>query len=294
MRFLVDREPPVSSYQPHVGGSPINQPNVQPIAANSTPISTYGCQHLGINICGHTFGWDFIVADITLPLLGTYFLAHYQHLVDVARSQTPATATDPCETRYLLPHKDLRTPSVLQVLSPGSGQARRSKTDLHRTRASVYLLDGAKFLAFTTPHREKEAHLPPPCEDYRRLNNKTEPDHYPLPNIADITSFLHATKVFSNLDLLKGYYKVPMHPEDIPKTAVATPFWAFTFEYSCFGLGNSSATFQRMMEGILGDFSFCACYMDDILIFSSYKEEHLHHLSEVLGRLQQKVPRSTL
>ena len=106
---------------------------------------------------------------------------------------------------------------------------------------------------------------------------QTEPDHYPLPNIADVTSFLHGAKIFSKLDLLKEYYQVPMHPDDIPKTAVTTPFGTFTFNYSCFGLRNAGATFQRMMDGILGDLSFCVCYIDDILIFSSSKEEHVRH-----------------
>ena len=126
-----------------------------------------------------------------------------------------------------------------------------------------------------------------PCGDYRRLNMQTEPDHYPLPNIADITTFLHGAKIFSKLDLLKGYYQVPMHPGDIPKTAVTTPFGSFTFNYSCFGLRNAGATFQRMMDGILGDLPFCVCYIDDILIYSSDSQQHLQHIATVLDHLQQ-------
>ena len=72
-----------------------------------------------------------------------------------------------------------------------------------------------------------------PCGDYRRLNNITEVDHYPLPNITDVTSFLHGATVFSKLDLMKGYFQVPMHPEDIPKMAIVTPFGTYTFNYSC-------------------------------------------------------------
>ena len=125
-----------------------------------------------------------------------------------------------------------------------------------------------------------------PCGDYRRLNMITEPDHYPLPNIADVTTFLHGAKIFSTLDLLKGYYQVPMNPEDIPKTAITTPFGTYTFNFSCFGLRNAGATFQRMMDDLLGDLPFCVAYIDDILVFSSTPAEHMHHLKIILSRLQ--------
>ena len=113
-----------------------------------------------------------------------------------------------------------------------------------------------------------------PCSDYRRLNMVTEPDHDPLPNITDITTYLHGAKIFSKLDLLKGYYQVPVHPDDIPKTAITTPFGAYTFNYSCFGLRNAGATFQRMIDTVLGDLPFCIAYVNDILVFSSTTEEH--------------------
>ncbi|XP_066952492.1 uncharacterized protein [Macrobrachium rosenbergii] len=53
-----------------------------------------------------------------------------------------------------------------------------------------------------------------PCRNYRRLNVITEADHYPLPNITKVTTFLYGTKIFSKLDLLKGYFQVPINPED--------------------------------------------------------------------------------
>ena len=124
-----------------------------------------------------------------------------------------------------------------------------------------------------------------PCGDYRRLNMATEPNHYPLPNIADVTTYLHGAKIFSKLNLLKGYYQVPMYPDDIPKTAITTPFDTYTFNYSCFGLRNAGATFQRMMDTVLGDLPFCVAYVDDILVFSSTTEEqwrHIHLLLELL------------
>ena len=75
-----------------------------------------------------------------------------------------------------------------------------------------------------------------PCGDYRRLNLITEPDHYPMPNIADLTNSIGKSCVFSKLDLLKGYFQVPVHPSDIPKTAIITPFGSYVFHYSTFGL----------------------------------------------------------
>ncbi len=60
-----------------------------------------------------------------------------------------------------------------------------------------------------------------PCGDFRRLNLVTEPDTYPLPNMLDFSARVSGCKVFSKIDLRKGYYQIPMHPADIRKTASA-------------------------------------------------------------------------
>ena len=66
-----------------------------------------------------------------------------------------------------------------------------------------------------------------PCGDYQKLNNVTIPDRYPQPNIADISSRISGSTLFSKLDLQKEYYQVPMASEDIQKTAIDTPFGMF-------------------------------------------------------------------
>ena len=121
-----------------------------------------------------------------------------------------------------------------------------------------------------------------PCGDYRRLNIITEPDHYAMPNISDLTSSIGTARIFSKLDLLKGYFQVPVNPDDVPKTAITTPFGTYVFHYSTFGLRNSGATFQRMMDQLLGHLPFCRVYIDDILISSESHREHREHLRSVL------------
>ena len=125
-----------------------------------------------------------------------------------------------------------------------------------------------------------------PCGDYRLLNAKTVPDRYPVPNVHDLSARLHGCTVFTKLDLVKGYYQVPMNPDDIPKTCVVTPFGAFKWLFMPFGLRNAGNTFQRMMDRVGIDLPFVFIYLDDILVASPNLQTHEVHLRQVLERLR--------
>ena len=123
--------------------------------------------------------------------------------------------------------------------------------------------------------------------DYRRLNAVTVPDRYPLPAIEDQLQGCHGRKVFSVVDLRKAFHQIPVAPEDVPKTAVTTPFGLFEFVGTPLSLRNSAQTLQRFMNWLLRKLSFVRCYLDDILILSETHEEHLEHLLALLSVLRQ-------
>jgi hypothetical protein len=126
-----------------------------------------------------------------------------------------------------------------------------------------------------------------PCGDYRRLNLVTTVDKYPIPNVQDFTARLHGCRVFSKLDLKKGYYQVKVADGDVCKTAVITPFGLWEFLRMPFGLRNAGQTFQRLMDQVLAGLDFVFVYLDDILIASPDEQTHQQHLRAVLERLQE-------
>lgn len=125
--------------------------------------------------------------------------------------------------------------------------------------------------------------------DYRKVNEKTVSDRYPMPDITDILDKLGRCNYFSTLDLASGFHQVEVHPDDIEKTAFSVEGGHYEFPRMPFGLKNAPSTFQRVMDQVLREFvgHFVCVYMDDIIVFSTSLQEHTDHLKKVLETLSQ-------
>ena len=124
-----------------------------------------------------------------------------------------------------------------------------------------------------------------PCGDYRRINDVTTADHYPVPHIQDFASQLAGASIFSKIDLVRGYHQIPVAVDDVRKTAVITPFGLFEFLRTPFGLKYAAQAFQRLMDTVCNGLDFVFVYLDDILVSSTSAEQHMLHLREVFHRL---------
>ncbi|CCO31917.1 Retrotransposable element Tf2 155 kDa protein type 1 [Rhizoctonia solani AG-1 IB] len=123
--------------------------------------------------------------------------------------------------------------------------------------------------------------------DYRKLNNRSKKNVYPLPRPDDLMSKLRGAKLFTKLDLRWGYNNVRVKEGDEWKTAFRTKYGLFETLVMPFGLSGAPGAFQAMMNEIFQDLLDVSViiYLDDILIFSRNPEDHESHVKEVLQRL---------
>lgn len=137
---------------------------------------------------------------------------------------------------------------------------------------------------------KKKDHTWRMCIDFRKINENSERDAYPMPHIPSILSRLQKAKYVSSIDLKNGYWQVPIRPEDRQFTAFVVPGRGlFQWRVMPFGLHSAPATFQRLLDSVVGQKyeAFAIPYLDDIIIFSESFEEHLEHLQTILQALRK-------
>ena len=127
------------------------------------------------------------------------------------------------------------------------------------------------------------------CVDYRKLNQATIKDSYPLPRISSCLESLGGSCFFSTLDLRAGYFQTEIDPKDADKTAFVTRSGQYRFTVLSMGLANAPSQFQRLMDLILAGLVWetCLVYLDDIIVYSTSFEQHLERLAVVFERLEQ-------
>ena len=125
--------------------------------------------------------------------------------------------------------------------------------------------------------------------DYRKLNEKTVGDAYPLPDITEILDQLGHSKYFSCLDLAMGYQQIEMDPSDRDKTAFSTKQGHWAYRKMPFGLRTAPATFMRLMNTVLSGLTGTRCFvfLDDIILYANSLAEHDAKLRTVFGRLRK-------
>lgn len=299
-------------------------------AANGSDIKTYGLLKLVLNLgLRRAFSWSFVIADVSMPIIGNDFLAYYHLLPDckLKRLVDGTTGLHAPAGALAVPQCSVKAVSAEQPFAalldqfPGitkpAGQPRNIKhTTVHyiRTTRGPPVACRPRRLAgerLATAKAEFDAMLQDgtarpsdspwssplhittkkggtgwrPCGDYRALNARTIPDSYPVRHIQDFAHSIAGCTVFALIDLVKAYQQIPVHAEDISKTAVTTPFGLFEFPYMPFGLRNAAQTFTRFMDEVVRGLDCCYVFIDDILIFSKSREEHRKNLHAVLSRL---------
>ena len=113
------------------------------------------------------------------------------------------------------------------------------------------------------------------CTDFRKLNSVTKTDTFPIPRIDNCIDKIGKAKYVTKIDLLKGFYQVPLTECAKELSAFVTTSGLYQYKVMAFGMKNSPATFQRLINSVTSGIDGCDAYIDDAILYSDTWEEHL-------------------
>ena len=123
------------------------------------------------------------------------------------------------------------------------------------------------------------------CTDYRKVNSVTKTDTFPIPRIDDCIDNIGHAKYVTKFDLLKGFWQIPLTDRAKEISAFVTPDGLYQYKVMPFGMKNSPATFQRLVNSLISNLDGCKAYIDDAIIFSEEWQQHLQTIRTFFDRL---------
>ena len=127
------------------------------------------------------------------------------------------------------------------------------------------------------------------CTDYRKVNSVTKTDTFPIPRMDDCIDKVGKARYVTKFDLLKGFWQVPLTDRAKEISAFVTPDGLYQYKVMPFGMKNSPASFQRLINKVIVDLEGCEAYIDDVIIYSDTWEEHLKIIREFFERLSRAM-----
>ena len=297
--FLIDPGSDISIIKTSGDGSPVGIAS----AVNGSTINIYGTQRLTIDLqLRRQFTFIFRLANTSTNIIGADFLYFFdlaprlrtRTLIDFASGITVDGILRDCDQSSVsLVNKDPRIEHLLANIKPKANQVvfhnvehhiltehqrpirskprRLNPENLKQAKAYFKEMVDAGICRISSSPWSSPLHIVKkkngslrPCGDYRRLNAITVPDAYPIQHIQDFAFNLGGMKMFLTVDIKNAYWNIPVAPESIPKTDLATPFGLYEFVKMPFGLCNAAQSFQRFMDEIFRDQPNIYVYIGDI------------------------------